>query len=144
MPATVICDGYEVTINGTLDGQKWEPGEIVTGKNEKYTKNGTAVIPVGFAIVPELDDVSEGLVISDVANDTEVEDYNKMKKSVEENKGFYIGRYETGIDENNKAVVKKDKPVYNNIKWGNSMTDSAGGAAYAPDTSIGFRIAFYV
>ena len=71
LPATVICDGYEVTINGTLDGQKLEPGEIVTGKNEKYTKNGTAVIPVGFAIVPELDDVSEGLVISDVANDIE-------------------------------------------------------------------------
>ena len=177
LPATVVCDGYEVTINGTLDRQKLEPGEIVTGKNEKYTKNGTAVIPVGFAIVPELDDVAEGLVISDVANDTEnqgnqfvwvpvpdinkfvrkdgyadnslqtfvsngtcqepltsggydteVEDYNKMKKSVEENKGFYVGRYETGKDENNKAVVKKNKPVYNKIKWGNSMTDSAGGA----------------
>jgi len=45
-------------------------GEIVTGKNKPYTKNGTAIIPVGFAIVPELDDVSEGLVISDVENDT--------------------------------------------------------------------------
>ena len=177
LPATVICDGYEVTINGTLDGQKLEPGEIVTGKNEKYTKNGTAVIPVGFAIVPELDDVSEGLVISDVANDTEnqgnqfvwipvtdmskfvrkdgyynnnlqtmvsngdcqeplasggydkeVEEYNAMKKSIEENKGFYVGRYETGKDESKNAVVKKDKPVYTNIKWGNSMIDSTGGA----------------
>ena len=48
------------------------PGEIVTGdENKTYTKNGTAVIPVGFAIVPGLDDVEEGLVISDVANDTE-------------------------------------------------------------------------
>jgi len=46
-------------------------GEIVTGKNKPYTKNGTAVIPVGFAIVPGLDDVSQGLVISDVENDTE-------------------------------------------------------------------------
>jgi len=45
-------------------------GEIVTEKNKPYTKNGTAVIPVGFAIVPGLDDVSKGLVISDVANDT--------------------------------------------------------------------------
>jgi len=45
-------------------------GELVTGTNKPYTKNGTAVIPVGFAIVPDLDDVSEGLVISDVANDT--------------------------------------------------------------------------
>ena len=48
------------------------PGEIVTGdENKTYTKNGTAVIPVGFSIVPGLDDISEGLVISDVANDTE-------------------------------------------------------------------------
>jgi len=44
-------------------------GKIVTGTNKTYTKNGTAVIPVGFAIVPGLDDVSQGLVISDVAND---------------------------------------------------------------------------
>ncbi len=49
-----------------------QSGEIVTGdKNKTYTKNGTAIIPVGFAIVPGLDDISEGLVISDVANDTE-------------------------------------------------------------------------
>ena len=39
-------------------------GQIVTGSNKPYTNNGTAIIPVGFAIVPELDDVSEGLVIS--------------------------------------------------------------------------------
>ena len=45
-------------------------GELVRGKNKEHTKNGTAVIPVGFAIVPGLDDVSKGLVISDVANDT--------------------------------------------------------------------------
>jgi len=45
-------------------------GKLVIGKNKPYTKNGTAIIPIGFAIVPGLDDVSEGLVISDVANDT--------------------------------------------------------------------------
>ena len=149
------------------------PGEIVTGGNKEYTNNGTAIIPEGFAIVPGLDDVSQGLVISDVANDienvgnqfvwvpvpeisdfhtiegysngilqsylancsepytsgyaTEVEEYNRMKTGVENNHGFYIGRYETG-KEDNQAVVKKDTTVYNNIKWGNSMTDATGGA----------------
>ena len=176
LPSTVVVDGYEVEINGNLEGGL-ELGTIVTGKNKKYVNNGTAVIPVGFAIVPGLDDVSEGLVISDVANDTEnegnqfvwipvpditkfvtkdgykdnnlqtlvsngicqepltsggydkeVEEYNAMKKSVEENKGFYIGRYEVGKDESGNPIVKKDKPVYFNIKWGNSMTDSRGGA----------------
>lgn len=42
------------------------PGVIVTGKNKTYTKNGTAVIPVGFSIVEGLDDVSQGLVITDI------------------------------------------------------------------------------
>jgi len=46
-------------------------GELVKEKNKPYTKNGTAIIPVGFAIVPGLDDVEQGLVISDVVNDTE-------------------------------------------------------------------------
>ena len=82
LPAKVTADGYEVNIdeNGkvTVKGDippvsnVAVPGEIVTGdKNKTYTKNGTAVIPVGFSIVPGLDDISEGLVISDVANDTE-------------------------------------------------------------------------
>ena len=46
-------------------------GEKVTENNKTYTdKDGdTAKIPVGFAIVPGLNDISEGLVISDVEND---------------------------------------------------------------------------
>ena len=177
LPAIVVCDGYEVTITGKLEVVMAKPGEIVTEANKEYEKNGTAIIPVGFAIVPGLDDVLEGLVISDVANDTEnqgnqfvwipvtdmskfkikdgyesnnlqtyisseaseeplttggynteVEEYEEMKKSVEKNKGFYIGRYEAGKDENGKAVVKKDKTVYINIPWGTSMTNTAGGA----------------
>ena len=65
-----ILTNYEDYINNaTLDTAT--VGEIVTGGNKQYSKNGTAIIPEGFAIVPGLDDVSQGLVISDVANDTE-------------------------------------------------------------------------
>ena len=89
LPAKVIVDGHEVNIdeNGkvTVKEDITEgdiptppvsnvaiPGEIVTGdENKKYTKNGTAIIPVGFAIVLGLDDVEEGLVISYVATDTD-------------------------------------------------------------------------
>ncbi|MCI8636478.1 MAG: hypothetical protein HFJ36_01210, partial [Clostridia bacterium] len=83
LPAKVTVDGYEVNIDESgkviVKGDTPTPpvnnvavpGEIVTGdENKTYTKNGTAVIPVGFAIVPGLDDISEGLVISDIANDT--------------------------------------------------------------------------
>ena len=83
LPVIVLVDGYNIKIhengNVTIEGKETPPegniavpGEIVTGdENKEYTKNGTAIIPVGFGIVPGLDDVSEGLVISDVANDTE-------------------------------------------------------------------------
>lgn len=53
----------------------------------------------------------------------EVAEYNAMKKSVERNKGFYIGRFETGKDNAGNVVVQKDVSVYNNVPWGNSMTD---------------------
>ena len=151
-------------------GEQAVVGEKVTGGNKPYTNNGTAIIPEGFAIVPGLNDVSQGLVISDVANDTEntgnqfvwvpVENFSEFKrydfqnnkelsssyteesgdgvstgteaqdmyKSVNDNKGFYIGRYEAGNDGSNNAISKKGVSVYNNIKWGNSMIDETGGA----------------
>ncbi len=61
------------TVKGPITVKKAmaKVGEIVTGENKEYEKNGTAIIPVGFAIKPGCDDISKGLVISDVANDTE-------------------------------------------------------------------------
>ena len=73
---TVTVGDYTFTVkaNGVVEEatpatvEQAVVGEIVTGENKPYTKNGTAEIPVGFAIVPGLDDVSEGLVISDDPN----------------------------------------------------------------------------
>ena len=160
------------------------PGIIITGENKMYTKNGTAVIPKGFAIVPGLDDVSQGLVISDVANDTNnqgnqfvwipVTDMSKfvrqegyfngdldfilldcgeanakginikvtesaetqieakaMYKSVQNNKGFYIGRYETSRGASGNAEVKKNRSVWTSIKWGDSMVNKGTTGAVA-------------
>jgi hypothetical protein len=157
------------------------PGEIVKGGNKEYSKNGIAVIPEGFAIVSGRDDVSQGLVISDDAGDTEVNsnnivangnqfvwvpvtnmtnfkpiegyyngslegklskcsepfkngystevaEYNTMRQSIEKNQGFYIGRYEAGKDADGNLVIKKNSPVYNNVKWGSSISSITGGA----------------
>ena len=59
---------YESYLN-RLTGNNAIVGEIVTEGNKPYTNNGTAIIPEGFAIVPGCEDVSQGLVISDKAND---------------------------------------------------------------------------
>ena len=101
------------------------PG-MVANKNKEYVdKNGDkAIIPAGFIIVPGKDVISEGLVISDNATDTEiegeekisegnqfvwipVEDVNKMAKELEgtdeEGNQNYEGRLyyftSTGADE---------------------------------------------
>lgn len=67
-----------------------------------------------------------------------IQDAQKMYKSVKTYKGFYIGRYETGIEgntartssstTNDTPVVKKNKYIYNYISWGDSITEETGGA----------------
>ena len=82
---TVTYKGYDVTVDTTTGevttvvkaGQTpptppaeddFGPGVIVAGtENKEYTDDDgeTAVIPVGYGIIPGLDDISEGLVITD-------------------------------------------------------------------------------
>lgn len=64
---------------------------------------------------------------------TEQDEYNAMKTSVMKYNGFYVGRYETGNTETGTGIrgnpiIKQGVKTYNNIKWGNSMTDASGGA----------------
>ena len=70
---TTKKNGYEILysdlMNNIIGASETEntviPGVTVTGGNKTYTKNGIATIPVGFSIVPGLDDISQGLVITD-------------------------------------------------------------------------------
>ena len=64
----------------------------------------------------------------------EEEEYNLMKQSVEENEGFYVARYEAGkenVDGVDTVVSKKGANVWNNIKWGDSMTSIGTEGAVA-------------
>ncbi len=75
--------------------------------------------------------VSGNIVTEPYSNASQEEKdlYTAMYSSVTNpnNKGFYIGRYEAG-KEDEKVVVKKNRPVYTNVKWGKSVTDLSGGA----------------
>lgn len=69
---------------------------------------------------------------------SEVDEYKAMYDSVSKNKGFYVGRYESGTDNTRTASsgitdevkVAKGKNAYNYIGWSNStdMTNENGGA----------------
>ena len=75
------------------------------------------------------DGMSEGYLYEPTANGTDsTTEVEKMYKSVNDNKGFYIGRYEAGKDGSNNAISKKNQNPYVSIKWGNSMSDETGGA----------------
>ena len=75
----------------------------------------------------------------DETKEANIQEVQKMYKSVKTYRGFYIGRYETGIEENtartsesdisSTPVIKKNQYLYNYITWGKSMTDETGGAA---------------
>ena len=60
----------------------------------------------------------------------ELEEYNAMMSSVEKNKGFYVARFEAG-NENGKVVSKKGAIVWNNVRWGTSMTEIGTDGAVA-------------
>ena len=85
-------------------------------------------------------------------------EYYNMMKSVQDHKGFYIGRYEAGIpiEESsrnytlngveqtlgtNTMVVKRDCYPYNCVPWGSSMTvtdEDISTTVYGPPTTVNF------
>ena len=66
-------------------------------------------------------------------------DYMNMMKSVQANKGFYIGRYEAGTTSprtdttttTSAVVVKRDAYPYIYVGWGNAMNDITTDVTYS-------------
>jgi len=83
----------------------------------------------------------EGITLSDTNDLTgEYAEYKAMRKSVSQNGGFYIGRYEAGtnIKRQNytsngttELYVQKNKYAYSHVGWGPSMTEEEGDCVYA-------------
>ncbi len=81
--------------------------------------------------------LGDGQAIDETASDN-IKEVQKMYKSIKEYKGFYIGRYETGIEIDTprtstsaisqEPVIKRNKYIYNYISFGNSSTDESVGA----------------
>ena len=150
-----IPNGFKVSdvaSDGNSDGEQTvSTGLVIQDKD----KNEFVWVPVNYTATGTLDDDGLDSGFKDTFKrsttisgntepygsgyDGEKEDYIKMMKSVQENKGFYIGRYEAGTTEprtssttgKSKVVVKRDAYPYIYVKWGDK-TNTVGeeGAVY--------------
>ena len=93
-------------------------------------------------------EVEDGNGITTTVLNEIVNQVNSEIASVEANGGYYIGRYETG-NENNVAVIKQKQVPYTNIKWSQAYALAKGidvgnkansylCSSYAWDTAIKF------
>ena len=111
------------TATGTLDDDGLDSGFKDTFKRSTTSSNYTEPYASGYG-----ENGAE-----------EKSDYLKMMKSVQKNKGFYIGRYEAGTTTQRTSsttgisdvVVKRDAYPYIYVKWGDSMNTVGNvGAVY--------------
>ena len=115
-----------VTVSGSTDAEKEASFETI--RKEGYA-NGSLQTLVSRGTVTE--PYAKGY--SDEKGTEETKDYQEMRTSVIKNGGFYIGRYEAGVEgdtprTNNASgtstmVVQRDKFPYNDVGWGSSMSN---------------------
>ncbi len=121
--------------------QEWNV-EVDGADNSRASRDELTLVDETFS----QDDINNGIDKS--VTDEIVKQINEEKASVEKNGGYYIGRYEVGI-ENNEAVIKPNVEPYENIKWRKAydLAKEIGGGAeattylcssYAWDTAIKF------
>ncbi len=143
-----------VIIGTTGNEYVWIPCTKDTYKREETAwgiedDNGTKAIKDELTLTgvtpSEVEDANG--ITTTVLNEI-VEQVKNEKASVKANGGYYIGRYETG-NENNVAVIKQNQEPYTNIKWSEAYALAKGidvgnkansylCSSYAWDTAIKF------
>ena len=115
-----------VTVEGTTDAEKETNFEAIR-KDGYYNGSLQTRVSNGDATEPYAKGYTDG------KGTEEAKDYQEMRTSVIKNGGFYIGRYEAGVEgdtpRTDKAngtstmVVQRDKFPYNYVGWGSSMSN---------------------
>ena len=115
-----------VTVAGTTDAEKEANFEKI--RKDGY-RDGSLQTCVSDGSVAE--PYAKGY--TDGKGTEEAKDYQEMRTSVIKNGGFYIGRYEAGVEGDtprtdkangtSKMVVQRDKFPYNYVGWGSNMSN---------------------
>ena len=145
----VTEDGTITTVDGTIIEGKLddyivpplEPGVIVSDGPREYTQGEqTAWIPDGYMVVPGLDNINAGLVISDNLNDTEKDSNNVVAKGnqfvwIPVPDVIYDGT--TTIDKNYTPMVEKQgsSTDYQGMLYEFSGSTSTYQSGYKPGTT---------
>lgn len=137
----VITDAIDENQNSTGNEFVWIPVDNF----EEFAREdlGTSGIKQSDFVTTELTEgkyyepSGDGQTVDEEASEN-IKEAENIYRSVKENKGFYIGRYETGIESNTPrtsssgtndvAVIKKNKKIYNYITWANNISEETGGA----------------
>ena len=122
-----------VTVEGTTDAEKEANFEAIR-KDGYYNGSLQTDVSNGWVAEP----YAKGY--TDEKGTEEVKDYQEMRTSVIKNGGFYIGRYEAGVEgdtprtnksnETSTMVVQRDKFPYNYVGWGSSMSNYEDNITY--------------
>ena len=115
-----------VTVEGTTDAEKEANFEKI--RTDGYSSGSLQTwVSRGDVTEPYAKGYTDG------KGTEEAKDYQEMRTSVIKNGGFYIGRYEAGVEgdtprtnksnETSKMVVQRDKFPYNYVGWGSSMSN---------------------
>ena len=99
----------------------WVPVENFN-EFKRYDFKNNKELPINYT-----ENSGDGITVDEVANENERE-AQEMYKSVKDNGGFYIGRYEAGNDGLGNAISKKYVNLYNNIPWESDETNGIIGA----------------
>ena len=115
-----------VTVDGTTDAEKEANFEKI--RKDGYLNGSLQTYVSGKSVTEPF---ASGY--SDGKGTEETKDYQEMRTSVIKNGGFYIGRYEAGVEGNtartnisngtSTMVVKRDRFPYTYVGWGSSMSN---------------------
>ena len=115
-----------VTVAGTTDAEKEANFEAI--RKDGYMNGSLQTLVSGKQVTEPF---AKGY--TDRKGTEEAKDYQEMRTSVIKNGGFYIGRYEAGVEgdtpRTDKAngtstmVVQRDKFPYNWVGWGSGMSN---------------------
>ena len=114
---------------GILYGFSGNNGYLIYAKNQNYQGGGSSDYKEP-GVVSEYDGGTSDTVTGKITIDKLTEEYNAMIESVKKYKGFYVARYEAGLDNETNEIVFKNANLSTNKCTTTGANNSETGSWY--------------